>query len=125
MKTTRISTKAVPFELVARRLKAMADPSRLAVLYGLCDGEKCVTELMHATNLSQTNVSKHLRILKNESLVVARRNHRHVFYLLSSRVPEEICTLICKSIRERTTGERRLLDRYLGRRHSQGTESEP
>ena len=117
MSRKRTFTGEIPLELIARRLRAMADPSRLAVLHGLCDGEKCVTELMEATRLSQTNLSKHLRILKGENLVVARRNHRHVYYRLSSEAPEEICELVCESIRERTAIDRARIDRYLARRH--------
>jgi DNA-binding transcriptional ArsR family regulator len=126
MKTVHESSmRALPLELIARRLKAMADPSRLAVLDRLCRGEQCVSELMRATNLSQTNLSKHLRILKEEGLVIARRNHRHVYYRLSSSVPEEICTLICRSMRARATGERIVLERYLDRRRPQGAGFEP
>jgi DNA-binding transcriptional ArsR family regulator len=117
MKTThREDRERVPFELIARRLKAMADPARLVVLRRLCDdGERCVTELVRVTGLTQSNLSKHLRILKDEGLVVSRREHRRVFYRVSSRVPDEICSLMCRSLKARAAAEGSVLGRYLGR----------
>ena len=109
-------SESMPFELVARRLKALADASRLAVLRRLCRGEKCVTELVEETGLGQANVSKHLRILLGEGYVIARRNHRNVFYRVSNGMSEEICAIICKSIRETAAGERRAIARYPGRK---------
>ena len=116
MKTTHQDRERVPFELIARRLKAMGDPARLAVLHRLCSGERCVTELMLATGLTQTNLSKHLRILRDEGLVIARREHRRVFYRVSSRLPDEICSLMCRSMKARAAAERSVLGRYLGDR---------
>ena len=107
---------SMQFELVARRLKALADPSRLAVLRLLCGGERCVTEIVDETGLGQANISKHLRILLGEGFVRARRERRNVFYRLSNGVSEEICAIICKSIREQASGERRALARYEGRK---------
>ena len=110
--------RAFPFELVARRLKALADCSRLSVLQSLCEGEKSVTELVERTGLGQTNVSKHLRILKAEGLVLARRNGRNILYRVSGTIHEEICTLICRSIREKATADNRQLGRYLDRKRA-------
>jgi DNA-binding transcriptional ArsR family regulator len=108
----------MPFELMARRLKALADPSRLAVLRLLCGGERCVTEIVEETGLAQANVSKHLRILLGEGFVIARRERRNVFYRLSNGTSEEICAIVCRSIRERASGETRALARYTGRKRA-------
>lgn len=108
----------VPLELVARRLKALADASRLHVLQSLCSGERSVTELVEDTGLAQANVSKHLRILRDEGFVLARRNHRNVLYRLSGTLSEEICTIMCRSMKEKAAGESRTLERYLDRRRA-------
>ena len=109
-------SESLPFELVARRLKALADASRLSVLRRLCAGEKCVTEIVEETGLGQANVSKHLRILLGEGFVLARRDRRNVFYRLSNGVSEEICAIICRSIREKAADDKRMLARYPSRR---------
>jgi DNA-binding transcriptional ArsR family regulator len=112
----RFDSETMPFELVARRLKALADASRLSVLRRLCAGEKCVTELVEETGLGQANVSKHLRILLDEGFVLARRDRRNVFYRLSNGMSEEICAIICRSLRKQAAGDKRALDRYLKRK---------
>jgi DNA-binding transcriptional ArsR family regulator len=110
-----VDSGSVPFELMARRLKALADASRLSVLRRLCGGEKCVTELVEETGLAQANLSKHLRILLGEGFVLARKDRRNVFYRLSNGVSEEICEIICESIHAQAAQERRTLARYLRR----------
>ncbi len=107
---------SIPLQLVARRLKALADASRLSMLQSLCAGrEKSVSELVEESGLGQANVSKHLRILKEEGFVLSRRNHRNVFYRLSSGIPDEICTILCRAMKKRAAGESRLLHQYLKR----------
>ena len=108
-----ITSDSVPLELVARRLKALADVSRLHILQSLCRGERNVTELVEETGLAQANVSKHLRILKDGGFVLARRDRRNVLYRLSGTLSVEICTILCRSMREKAAGESRTLERYL------------
>jgi DNA-binding transcriptional ArsR family regulator len=105
-----------PLDLVARRLKALADASRLSVVRCLCEGERSVTEVVERTGLAQANVSKHLRVLRDEGLVSARRNHRNILYRVSSPVSEEICAIISRSIRrERAPAAGRRAGRPGGR----------
>ena len=52
--------------LLAKRLKALADPARLRLLsliQSATDGEACVCDLTAPLGLSQPTVSHHLRIL--------------------------------------------------------------
>lgn len=105
-------------ELIVRRLKALADASRLSVIHCLCDGERSVTELVERTGLGQANVSKHLRILKEEGFVLARRSRRNILYRVSDSLPEEICMIVCKSMKERAAGDRQLLERYMDRKRT-------
>lgn len=100
-----IDTEKEMFELIARRMKAMADPARLLILHRLCDGERNVTELVGETRLSQANVSKHLRVLSTEGLVDRRRNHRNIFYSLKDDLPREVCKLVCNSLEGRASEE--------------------
>jgi DNA-binding transcriptional ArsR family regulator len=50
-------------ELVADRFKVLGDPVRLRILQALRGGERSVGELVEATGIVQTNVSRHLQIL--------------------------------------------------------------
>ena len=103
-------------ELVARRLKALADASRLSVIRALCGGERRVGEIVDETGLAQANVSKHLRVLRDQDLVRTRRDGRSVVYRLSSRLPEDVCAIICGSI------DGRAPSRNAGRARARGYE---
>ena len=46
---------------VAEYFSVLSEPMRLRILNLLRDGEKCVQELVDATQTSQANVSKHFR----------------------------------------------------------------
>lgn len=69
----------------ARVLKAMAHPSRLAMLEALADGEKCVCELQQLVGSDISTVSKHLSLMKAAGLVEDRKAGLWVHYRL--RVP--------------------------------------
>jgi DNA-binding transcriptional ArsR family regulator len=66
-------------------LKAMAHPSRLAMLEALADGERCVCELQRVVGSDMSTVSKHLALLKAAGLVADRKEGLWVHYRL--RVP--------------------------------------
>jgi DNA-binding transcriptional ArsR family regulator len=53
-------------------LKVLAEPSRLAIVDTLRDGEQPVGTLVQRLGMSQPAVSKHLRVLKEAGLVEAR-----------------------------------------------------
>lgn len=67
-------------EVVARFLRALADPARLRLLRFLLDTEHTVTECVSLVGLSQGRVSVHLACLAECGYVQARRQGRNVFY---------------------------------------------
>jgi DNA-binding transcriptional ArsR family regulator len=69
-------------ELHARVCKAIADPKRLLIISELRDRELSVGELCEALDLSQSNVSQHLAILRERGVVSARREGTSVIYAL-------------------------------------------
>lgn len=101
-----------PYILISRRLKAIADPSRLAILHILSNGEKNVSELVSETGFAQANISKHLRILRGEGLLTFRRKRKNVYYGLASEFPRTICGLVCRSLEEQAGSERAALEHY-------------
>src|SRR6187401_3809910 len=73
---------------LARLFKALADPTRVAIVNRLASGEACcVCDLTGAFELSQPTVSHHLRILREAGLVEAERRGTWAYYRL---VPEAI-----------------------------------
>jgi DNA-binding transcriptional ArsR family regulator len=61
---------------LTRTLKALADPTRRAILQRLMRGEARVTELAHPFALSLNAVSKHIRVLERAHVVRRRRAGR-------------------------------------------------
>lgn len=75
-------------DLTAKLFRGFADPSRLAILLALREGERCVSELVVATGLTQSNVSGHLTCLRDCGLVVSRQSGRFVYYCLADPAVE-------------------------------------
>ena len=72
-------------ELHAQICQAMADPTRIMLLYTLVDGSRNVGELTHELSISQPNVSRHLKILRERGMVVATREGPNVVYALADK----------------------------------------
>ena len=69
-------------ELHARVCKAIADPKRLLIINELRDRELSVGDLCESLDLTQSNVSQHLAILRERGVVSARREGTSVIYSL-------------------------------------------
>ena len=61
-------------------MQAMAHPLRLKILCLVGNQELSVLEIVEAVGTSQSNVSQHLAVLKDQGLLVARREAQKVFY---------------------------------------------
>jgi len=87
---------ATVLERACRVIRVLGHPLRLRLLELLEDGERNVTELVLATNVSQAMVSQQLRILRAEGVVGDRREGPRVFY----RITEAMVSRILDCIRE-------------------------
>ena len=68
---------------LAARFKALADPTRVAIVNRLAAaGEVCVCDLNAAFDLSQPTISHHLRLLREAGLVDSTRRGTWAFYRL-------------------------------------------
>ena len=86
----RRSTVAERDELAAR-FKALADPTRVAIVELLSAADEvCVCNLTATFELSQPTISHHLKILREAGLVESSRRGTWAYYRL---VPEAIAAL--------------------------------
>ena len=112
-------------DLMAEKLRILADPTRLAILRSLLAGEKCVGRVVEETGRGQANVSKHLKLLAESGLVARRKKGLQVFYRVDSPFVERLCTLVCDTIardtEEQITRSRELLNTLGGARKSRPT----
>jgi ArsR family transcriptional regulator len=75
-------------EELAARFKALADPTRVAIVNRLAAADEvCVCDLNAAFELSQPTISHHLKILREAGLVESTRRGTWAYYRL---VPEAI-----------------------------------
>ena len=78
----------------AALLKALANRNRLMVLCLLFEGERSVGQLLDEIPLSQSALSQHLAMLRQEGLVQTRRESQTIHYSLADeRVSRIIGTL--------------------------------
>jgi ArsR family transcriptional regulator len=72
---------------VARAFKALADPTRVAIVNRLGAHEVCVCDLTAEFELSQPTISHHLKVLREAGIVASRDEGNRAYYRL---VPEAI-----------------------------------
>jgi ArsR family transcriptional regulator, arsenate/arsenite/antimonite-responsive transcriptional repressor len=76
---------------LAARFKALADPTRVAIINSLsASDEVCVCNLTETFELSQPTISHHLKVLREAGLVESSRRGTWAYYRL---VPEAIAAL--------------------------------
>lgn len=83
-------------ELHADICSALADPSRILILYALHEQRLNVSDLANEVGLSQPAASRHLKILRERGLVRPERQGASVEYRLTdTRLIEALDTLRC------------------------------
>jgi len=68
----------------AEILKALAHPARVLIVSALTDGDRCVCQLNELVNINQSNISRHLAVLKRAGIVSERRDGMRVFHHLET-----------------------------------------
>ena len=80
-------------------LSALADPTRLAALRLIWDGEEhCVCELMPKLGATQSRMSRHMGVLKSAGLVTDRRDRQWVRYSINPDLSPEIRALVAAAM---------------------------
>ena len=67
-------------DLKANVLKALGQPTRLKILELLRNGERCVCEIFPAIKEEQSNVSRHLALMKAAGILASRKQGQMVHY---------------------------------------------
>jgi ArsR family transcriptional regulator len=71
--------------LHAHICQALADPKRIFILYALADGPKYVSALADGLQIPQPTISRHLKVLRERSLVKTERDGAAVYYSLTDK----------------------------------------
>jgi ArsR family transcriptional regulator len=83
----------------ARLLRALANEHRLLILCHLVEGEMSVGQLQAVVGLSQSALSQHLAVLREDGLVATRRESQTIWYRIDDpaalRVVETLADIFC------------------------------
>ncbi len=77
-------------KLKAKFFRGFADPTRLAILECLRNGDKTVTEIVQEIGQSQPNVSNHLSCLLECGLLKNRRDGKNIYYSIRNAKVKEL-----------------------------------
>jgi DNA-binding transcriptional ArsR family regulator len=67
----------------AKLLRALGNERRLMILCQLADGERSVGQLLPPSGLSQSALSQHLAVLRQEGVVATRREAQTIWYRIA------------------------------------------
>ena len=96
---------AATAERMAAVFKVLADPSRCRLVAAIIEaGELCVCDLAATVEMSDSNVSHHLRVLRAHGLVRARREGKMVFYSPDDAHIRVLLGITREHVRHRTDG---------------------
>ena len=72
-------------QLHAEICDCMADPKRISILYALGEGRKNVGELAALLEINRATVSRHLKVLRERSMVTTERDGVSIYYSLADQ----------------------------------------
>jgi DNA-binding transcriptional ArsR family regulator len=73
-----------------KALEVLAEPTRLRIVELLADGERSAGEIASHFATSRPGISRHLRVLREHGLVVAREDGQRRLYSLEPAPLEEL-----------------------------------
>lgn len=88
-------------ERAARFLRTLGDPTKLKIVCTLISGEVCAGGIAAALDMTKSAVSHQLRILREEGLIKARRDGKHVIYSLDDDHVHEVLNMTLQHIHHR------------------------
>jgi DNA-binding transcriptional ArsR family regulator len=77
-----VAAKTTPLSEFVPQFKALASPTRTAIVEQLMGGERCVCEITAHLGMSQPLVSHHLAVLRDAGLVCSRGLGARTYYAL-------------------------------------------
>lgn len=78
-------------ERVAAMFTLFSEPTRLAILQELQQGELCVNDLVRILGISQAHVSRQLSILHDGGLLGRKRKGTQAFYFIADPIVFTLC----------------------------------
>ena len=81
-------------EEVSALLKSIAHPLRLKILCLLQDQELTVGEIRETVRTTNANVSQHLTIMRNQSIIVSRKEANLIYNRIADEMAIELVNIL-------------------------------
>jgi len=99
-------------ELHADICSALADPTRILILYKLAEQRLSVTELATVLGISQPAASRHLKMLRERGLVIPERQGASIQYRLADLRMIQVLDLLREVLHDRIQHRASLLESF-------------
>ena len=99
--------------LHAELCSALAEPTRLFILYALAEQPSNVTILTQKLELPQPTISRHLKVLRDAGLVHATRQGMNIHYEITDLRVIEALDLLRSVLRDRIQHHADLIDEFI------------
>lgn len=86
------------FEEVANYFSLLCEPTRLKILYAVCNGERSVGDIVITVGSTQTNVSRQINMLYRAGILARRKDGAQVFYRVDDQKTLDLCQSVCSRI---------------------------
>ncbi|GAB4419861.1 MAG: hypothetical protein Kow002_07820 [Anaerolineales bacterium] len=82
------------FDVQAEFCKAMGNATRLKIMHILRDKPMTVSQIVTATSMNQSLISRQLSVLRSVGVVINERNGSEMIYRLTNEKIGEVCDLV-------------------------------
>jgi len=83
------------FEEVSHYFFLLSEPTRLKILYSLCNGELAVGAIVREIEANQANVSRQLNMLYQAKILQRRKEGALVYYRIEDQNAIALCRVVC------------------------------
>ncbi|MBE7082499.1 MAG: winged helix-turn-helix transcriptional regulator [Clostridiales bacterium] len=87
---------------VASFFQNFSDPTRLKIISALSINDLCVNDLSLILDANQTTISHQLKFLKNQYIVVAKREGKIIKYSLQNKFINDLMNYAIESLKDNT-----------------------
>ena len=89
----------VKYDRLLNRLKVISHPDRMAIIEFLQNKDKAsVTEILSNLNLVRNLTSIHLKLLRDQHLVISKRSAHKIYYSINHAVLSELINSINRCV---------------------------
>jgi DNA-binding transcriptional ArsR family regulator len=89
------------FEEVSHYFFLLSEPTRLKILYALCEGEQPVGTIVKQIEANQANVSRQLNMLYQAKILQRRKDGAQVYYRIEDENAIQLCRVVCAQMVEK------------------------